>query len=157
MSDVCRFERDVISGPMTDALRAHMAGCPDCSAAAAVSPWMQRFAGFSDREHILPNPAVLWLKAQLLRGNADVARLSRPMTAVQLLSYAVIAAGWAALLTWKWDVIQVWLRGMTPTGLVANASSSSAAASLSFSFFAMIFMLGSATIMLALHTILAEE
>lgn len=156
MNEPCRFEREVVAGRMTDALRAHLADCLDCAAAASVAPWMQRFAGFSDREHILPNPAVLWLKAQLLRSSADAARISRPITIVQLLSYAVIAAGWAALLTWKWDVIEVWLRGMTPSGIVANASSASSA-SLSFPFMAMIFMLGSATAMLALHTIVADE
>ncbi|HEY0143664.1 MAG TPA: hypothetical protein VGF48_22425 [Thermoanaerobaculia bacterium] len=156
MSEPCRFERDVVAGRITDTLRDHMSECVDCAAAASVSPWMQRFAGFSDREHILPNPAVLWLKAQLLRGSADAARISRPLTIVQLFSYAVIAAGWAALLTWKWDVVAAWLRGMTPSGIVANASSASGA-SLSFPFFAMILVLGSATAMLALHTIVADE
>lgn len=153
MSEPCRFERDVMAGRMTDSLREHLTTCNECAAAAEVSPWMQRFSSFSDREHILPNPAVLFLKAQLLRSNAVAARVGRPLTIVQLISYGVIAACWAALLTWKWDAIQAWMRGMTPTGIVQNATN----ASLSLSFFAFVFMLGSATVMLALHTIMADE
>lgn len=153
MSEPCRFERDVVAGRMTDSLREHLTTCKECAAAAEVSPWMQRFASFSDREHILPNPSVLFLKAQLLRSSAVAARVGRPLTIVQLVSYGVIAACWAALLTWKWDAIQAWMRGMTPTGIVQNATN----ASLSLSFFAFVFMLGSATVMLALHTIMADE
>lgn len=160
MSEACRFEPQIVRATQddrwTDALRNHVADCVDCAAAASVAPWMGDFARFSDREHILPDPAVLWLKAQLLRGSQEAARASLPLTVVQLISYGVIAAGWAALLTWKWDTIELWLRGMTPTGIVAGAADASMS-SLTLSFFAMVFILGSATVMLALHTILAEE
>jgi hypothetical protein len=152
----CRFESDVLQaeGQWSDALRRHLLECDDCVAAAAVAPWMTRFAKISDREHPLPDPQIVWLKAQVLQGVADAARVARPMTVVQMVSYLVVAGGWAALMTWKWDAVAMWLRGFTPTGLVQNVARGE---SLSMSFFAFVFVLASMTATLALHTIMAEE
>jgi hypothetical protein len=98
---------------------------------------------------------VLWLKAQLIRGAANVDRVSRPMTVFQLVSYAIVAGGWAALLTWKWDVVQRWLLSLTPAGFMAGASGVSGP--ISILFFIGVFVLSSLTVMVSLHTILAEE
>ncbi|HET7433349.1 MAG TPA: hypothetical protein VFN10_01415 [Thermoanaerobaculia bacterium] len=149
MSDACRFEHDVVAGRWTDSLRAHVASCEECAATMSVSPWLTKFAKIPDREHILPDPAVLFLKAQLMRATSEAARLSRPMTFFQLIAYTIIAAGWAAVLTWKWKALEEWLH----PGVSMLASGSS----VSLTFVAMIFVLGSATVMLAVHTILAEE
>lgn len=158
MNDSCRFESDVLRAASedrwTESLRRHLTECDDCVAAAAAAPWMSRFASVSDREHVLPDPSIVWLKAQLLRGTADAARVSRPMTIVQLFAYFVVASGWAAVLTWKWEAVAAWVRTFTPTGLVANAAR---AESLSISFFAIVLVLASTTVMLAMHTILAED
>lgn len=145
----CRFERDVLAGRWTDALRAHVATCDDCTMTMQVAPWMSDFARMPDREHMLPDPAVLFLKAQLMRGTVDAARLSRPLTVVQMLAYGLVAAAWAALLTWKWESIVNWLH----PGLNTFAGTGS----VSLTFFAMVLVLGTATVMLAVHTILAEE
>ncbi|HVE72841.1 MAG TPA: hypothetical protein VNI54_15855 [Thermoanaerobaculia bacterium] len=154
----CRWEHDVLTAAQqdrwSDGLRAHLLECDDCVAAASVAPWITRFAKISDREHRLPDPQLLYLKAQLLHASADAARVARPITVVQLIAYLVVAGGWAALLTWKWDAIAIWLRGFTPTGLFQNVASGQ---SLSMSFFAVVFALASMTAMLALHTIMAEE
>ena len=138
----------------TESLRGHVAECADCAAAAAAAPWMSRFARISDREHILPDPSIVWLKAQLLRGTADVARVSRPITIAQLFAYFFVAGGWAAVLTWKWNAVQAWIGSFTPSGIVHSAAGQQ---SLSLSFFALVFVLASMTVMLALHTILAED
>jgi hypothetical protein len=158
MSEGCRFEADVLRAAQddrwTDTLRRHLTECDDCVATASVAPWMTRFARISDREHILPDPQIVWLKARLLQGSADVARVSRPMNVLQFLSYLVVAGGWAALLTWKWDAVQSWMKGLTPTGMVQNLATGQ---SLSMSFFALLVVLATMTVTLALHTILAEE
>ena len=158
MNGECRFEADVLRAVQedrwTDALRRHLAECDDCQAAAAVAPWMHRFSRISDREHLLPDPQIVWLKAQLIQGSADVARVSRPLNVVQLVAYLVVAGGWATLLMWKWTAVSAWMRGFTPSGIVQNVSGGQ---SLSMSFFALVFVLASITVMLALHTILAEE
>lgn len=159
MSDGCRYDADVIRAVRDDAwtesLRTHVAGCEECEATAAIAPWMTRFEQLSDREHILPDPQVVWLKAQILRGTADAARATRPLTVVQMVAYLVVAGGWAAMLTWKWDVLERWIASFTPTQFVVQASGSEI--SLSLPSFAVVFVLASVTVMVALHTILAEE
>lgn len=159
MTGSCRFEPDVLRAAeedrWSDSLRRHLTECEDCMATAAVAPWMDRFAKISDREHILPDPSLVWLKAKLLQGTADVARVSRPLNFLQLVAYLVVAGGWAAVLTWKWDAVQTWISSLTPAAIVTTAASRSQ--SLSMSFFAVVFILASMTVMLALHTILAED
>ncbi|HEX6084193.1 MAG TPA: hypothetical protein VF266_06695 [Thermoanaerobaculia bacterium] len=139
----------------SDSVRRHLLECDDCVAAAAVAPWMARFAKIGDREHSLPDPQIVWLKAKVLQGTVDAARVARPMTIVQLFAYLVVAGGWAAILTWKWDAVTTWLRGFTPTGLVQNVALGGD--SMSLWFFAFVFILSSTTVMLAMHTIMAEE
>lgn len=159
MTEGCRFEPDVLRAAAedrwTDSLRRHLTECDECITTASVAPWMSRFARISDREHILPDPSVVWLKAKLLPGTVDAGRASRPLDIVQMLAYFVVAGGWAGLLTWRWHAVEAWLRSFTPAGLVTTAAKQ--AGSLSMSFFAMVFVLASMTVMLALHTILAEE
>jgi hypothetical protein len=151
----CRREADVLRAAREDrwedGLRRHLAECGDCALAASIAPWMTSFARLGDREHRLPDPSIVWLKAKLLQGNADAARAARPLTIIQLVSYLVVAGGWAAVLMWKWDAIEKWLHGLTPAGVIGNSGS------LSLSFFALLFVLASMTVMLALHTILAED
>jgi hypothetical protein len=158
VSDACERQVEVTRAAAQDrwtaGLTAHIEDCRDCAAAAAVAPWMDRFARISDREHILPDPSLVWLKAQLLRGSVDASRAARPLNFAQLTAYVLVAGGWAALLTWKWAAIEAWLRGFTPAGLVSAAAG---VESLSLSLFASLVALASITVMLALHTVLAED
>jgi hypothetical protein len=155
----CAHERNVIeaaeSGVWTESLRAHVAACETCEAAASVSSWMLELARIDDRQHILPDPAVVWLKAQLLRQRVAVERVSRPITQVQIVAYMVVAAGWAALLATNWRTINGWLTDFQPSHLVIGASTG--ALSVSFTLLAAIIILSSITAGVALHTILAEE
>lgn len=150
----CRFERDVLAGRWTDSLRAHVAQCSDCSAAMSVAPYMTELAAVDMREHPLPDPQVVWLKAQLLRGNIAVERAARPLKVFQVVSYVVVAALWTGVLAWKWVAIRALLQSFTPSRLFQNAADAS---SLSVTFFVMVLGLASITIVLALHTILAED
>jgi hypothetical protein len=158
MTGGCRYEPEILRAAeedrWTDSLRAHLAECDECVAAVSVAPWMDRFARISDREHILPDPSVVWLKAKLLQTTVDADRVSRPLDVAQMLAYVVIAGGWAGLLTWRWPAINAWLHSLTPTGIVTTATR---AETLSMSFFGLVFVLASMTVMLALHTIMAEE
>lgn len=150
----CRFERDVIAGRWTESLRAHVAHCADCEAAMLVSPHMKELASVDMREHPLPDPQVVWLKAQLLRNTSAMERASRPLKVFQAISYVVVAAAWTAVLAWKWPAIQALLHSFSPERFVQNAGQ---AASLTMTFFVMVFFLASITIGLALHTMIAED
>jgi len=159
----CRFEPHVLAAiagdRWTESLREHVAVCDECAACVAAAPWMSELAGTNEREHVLPDPSIIWLKAQILRSTATVDRVSRPITSMQIASYLIVAACWAALLTWKWSALQAWMESLTPRHILLGtaAASSAGSASLSVTFFVTIIVLASATVMVALQTILAEE
>jgi hypothetical protein len=159
----CRLEPDAIraaaNGEWTASLRAHVETCADCAAATEVGPWMEEFARIDDREHLLPDPAVLWLKAKLMQSNTAMQRVALPITRLQIGAYLTVAACWAALLTWKWSAVQAWVNSLTPSHVIlaSAAANAQATVSLSVSFFAAIVVLASATVFVAMHTILAED
>ena len=161
MIDSCPFEPNVIeaaaSGSWSESLRAHVASCADCAAAAEVAPWMLSFAKQDDREHILPDPTVLWLKAKLLQSSAAVERAALPITRSLIAAYLVIAAGWAALLTWKWSALVAWINVLNPGRIVTGAAGASGSTTLSMTVLVGLVLLASATVMVAFHAILAEE
>lgn len=138
----------------TDALREHARECSDCNAAALAAPFMSLFARTDERQHILPDPSVVWLKAQILGATVAAERAARPLNLIQVVAYVVVAAGWAAVLTWKWADLQAWLLGFTPTHMVRGLSGAS---SFSLSFLVMVVILASLTVMLGMHTILNED
>ena len=159
MNDVCRYERDVLraveENEWTDALRAHVAECEECAAAMSVAPWIERFAKIEERDRALPDPAVVWLKAHVMRSNVAMEHVARPMRVFHFIAYFLVASGWSTLLTWKWNSLQQWLLSFSPSHALVNAAGG--AANLSVTFFLTVFVLSSMTIVLALHTILAEE
>jgi hypothetical protein len=161
MTTECPFEWNVVdavtSGSWTESLRAHVATCADCAAIAEVAPWMTRFAGLDEREHILPDPAVLWFKAKLLRSSAAVVRAGLPITRLQIAAYLVIAAGWAAILTWKSSALQAWVNHLSPGHMILGAAGAETTTPLSITVLITIVALASATVGVAMHTILAEE
>ena len=152
----CRREADVLRAAREDqwpeGLRTHLAECEDCAMTASVAPWMTDFARMGDRNRRLPDPSIVWLKAKLLQGSAEAERMSRPMNIIQLVAYLVVAGGWATVLTWKWEAVQKWMAGFTQTSGTITTTNS-----LSMSFFGVVFVLASMTVMMVLHTILAEE
>ncbi|HKO01598.1 MAG TPA: hypothetical protein VJ032_07900 [Thermoanaerobaculia bacterium] len=157
MTSGCRFESDVLRAieedSWSDSLRAHVATCDECAAAMNAGAWMHSFAAIDDREHILPNPSIVWLKAQLLQQTRTVDRATRPMSIVQSVAYVLVAACWAMLLSAKWNTLNAWAQSLTPSRFVIDPS----IASLSMTTMLVVMLLASATVMLALHTILAED
>ena len=81
--------------------------------------------------------------------------LKQAMT--QIAAYLIIAAGWAALLTWKWSALVAWMNVLNPGRMAAGAAGASGAATLSMTVLVTLVLLASATVMVAFHSILAEE
>jgi hypothetical protein len=158
MSDTCRFERETIgaakSGQWTEALREHAASCADCAAAASVAVWMDRIGRTDERQSKLPDPSVVWLKSQILRGSVAAERISRPVTIAQILAYVTVAAGWAGFLTWKWTFVSRWMSGFSAEHIAVRAASGGG---VSLGILLTLFLLSSITVVVALHTILAED
>ena len=124
---------------------------------AVVDAWMQQFAKIEVRQRPLPDANTLWIKAKLMQSTAAMERASRPITRVQIAAYLIVAGSWAALLTWKWNALSAWFNNFSPARLVLAGAAAHTAASLSLTFFMMLIALGSVTVMLEFHTILAEE
>jgi hypothetical protein len=122
-----------------------------------VAAWMQQFAAIDDRERKLPDASTLWVKAKLMQSTVAMERASRPLTRVQMASYLVVASGWAALVTWKWSALVAWFNSFTPAHIILGAAGAKTATTLSLTFLMTLIALASVTVMLAFHTILAEE
>ena len=161
MNDACPREPDVLhaatTGAWSQATRDHLMHCADCSAAAETASWMSSFAAVDDQTHPLPDPAVLWLKAKLLQSNAAAQRATLPITRLQIAAYLIVAASWAALLSWKWNALHTWINGLAPTHLILGATGAESTATLSMTVFLVVIILSCGTVGLAMHTILAEE
>lgn len=124
---------------------------------AEIDVWMQQFARLDDRRGALPDAATLWVKARLLQSAAAMERASRPITRFQIAAYIIVAGGWAGLMTWKWNVLSAWFNSFKPAHIILGATGAEAANTLSMTFFMALIVLASVTVMLAFHTILAEE
>ena len=159
MSDVCRHEthvrRAAVEDRWSESLRAHVMECADCAAAASVAPFLSRFSKLEERRPRIPDPAVIWLKAQLLGSVAVAERVTRPLNIFQMVAYVVIAGGWAALLMWKWADLQHWALSFVPSHVVEGMAVGHSA--VSGTLMAAAVVLASMTVMLGLHTILAED
>lgn len=121
-----------------------------------VDAWMKQFAALEQSPR-LPDPNSLWVKAKLMQSAAAAERASLPITRVQIAAYLVVASGWAALVTWKWNALSAWINSFTPTHIIMGAAGAQTANSLSLTVIMALVALGSVTVMLAFHTILAEE
>jgi hypothetical protein len=86
-----------------------------------------------------------------------VQRAALPITRLQIASYLIIAACWAALLTWKSSALQAWINHLSPGHMILGAAGAETSTSLSLSVLFAIMILASATVGVAMHTILAEE
>ena len=122
-----------------------------------VDAWMKKFAQVDERRGPLPDASALWVKAKLMQSTAAMERASKPITRIQIAAYLMVAGSWAALLTWKWNALSAWFNSFSPAHIILGASGAQAANSLSLTFFMMLIALASVTMMLAFHTILAEE
>jgi len=121
-----------------------------------IDAWMKQLAAI-DHTPRLPDPNSLWVKAKLLQSTAAMERASRPLTRFQIAAYLIVAGGWAALVTWKWSALQAWINSFTPAHIIMGAAGAQTAQSLSLTLLMALIALGSVTVMLAFHTILAEE
>jgi hypothetical protein len=162
MSAGCQREGEILvaagRGPWSEETRQHLLECEECAAAAAVASWMSDAARNDVRQHKLPDPAVVWLKAQLLRQQSVAQRAGLPLNIVQIAAYLTVAGGWAALLTWKWRVLQLWVLSLSPRHVILDVSAGDAGSlSLSLPLLFTVVVLASLTVMVALHTIVAEE
>src|SRR5260370_24326876 len=96
---------------------------------AEVDTWMQQFAKIDDRRRPLPDARTLWVKAKLMQSTAAMEPASLPVTRVHIAAYVVVAASWAALLTWKRNALSALFHPFSPPRIVLAGAAASAATS----------------------------
>jgi predicted anti-sigma-YlaC factor YlaD len=99
------------------ALGAHLAACPACREAVEAVCWMRRMAETTAESHPLPNPDVIWWKAQLLRRWEADRRASAP---IERMHKAELFAGLASLVgfvVWQWSGLTRMLSNVSPARL----------------------------------------
>src|SRR5581483_2620661 len=93
---------------------------------AEVDIWMKQFA-MVDEVPRFPDANTLWIKAKLMQSAVAAERATLPVTRFQIVAYAVVAAAWAALVTWKWSALQAWINSLSPTHIVLVSAGAQAA------------------------------
>jgi predicted anti-sigma-YlaC factor YlaD len=121
----CSEQSDVIAaaadcGALSDALRSHLQSCQSCREEFEAVTLVRGLAAESV-VHPLPDPAVIWWKAQLLRRWQAERAVTVP---IQRMRWVELAAGIASLvvfLVWQWQALaNLVLRGI-PSGVQAAA------------------------------------
>jgi predicted anti-sigma-YlaC factor YlaD len=105
----------------------HLASCEACREAASVSQWMQTLSDTTGEMKSLPDPALLWWKAQLLRRWEAERRVAKPIERMQRWEVVAGTIGLAVMVVWQWADISRVFGSLNPGNLthwtaVANAS-----------------------------------
>jgi predicted anti-sigma-YlaC factor YlaD len=123
----CTHEPDILAvaadGRQVSAeLEAHLQSCPSCREQVEAIAFVRGLADTSDAPHPLPDPAVIWWKAQLLRRWQAERVASAP---IERMRWVELAAGLSSLtvfLVWQWQGLANLVVRAIPTGLAAAAA-----------------------------------
>ena len=126
---------------------------------ATTGAWMREMADTSiDAPRQLPDPAVVWWKAQLLRRWESERRAVAPLERMHWVELAAGVASLGVFLVWQWSGLVNLLARLSPAKLAALSSSSASAAGPSM----LILVVGvtvalGATIFASLHRMITHD
>jgi hypothetical protein len=103
-------------------MAAHLAACPSCREQADAISWMRHMAAAPEPSHPLPDPGVIWWKAQLLRRWQAERVASAP---IERMHWVELVAGFASLvvfLVWQWRALSTLVARAIPAGLSAMST-----------------------------------
>jgi predicted anti-sigma-YlaC factor YlaD len=123
----CSEEPDILAAAadgreLPPALSAHLASCASCREQVDAVAFVRGLAATPDATHPLPDPAVIWWKAQLLRRWQAERVASAP---IERMRWAELAAGFACLavfLVWQWQALLNLVSRAIPSGVAAAAA-----------------------------------
>ena len=123
----CAQQPDILSavaaGREGEALMAaHLAACPSCREQAHAISWMRHLAAAPEPSHPLPDPGVIWWKAQLLRRWQAERAASAP---IERMHWVELVAGFASLvvfLVWQWRGLSTLVSRAIPAGVAAMST-----------------------------------
>lgn len=118
------------SGHETDpGVADHLASCPACREAVEAVCWMRRMAESTTESHALPDPDVIWWKAQLLRRWEANRRAAVPIERMHKAELFAGLASLAGFVVWQWSGLTKALSSLNPARLVAWSANAAAAGS----------------------------
>jgi hypothetical protein len=87
------------SGTWTPELSSHLLKCSDCSDAVLVDDFLHNDAALTRADASLPDPSLIWWKAQCARRNRAMSLAGRPVRAAQMIAYlaGLVALLWVAV------------------------------------------------------------
>jgi len=101
--------RAIRSGEWNESLEAHARECETCRSVRQAAQWMQALAPASlleaGEQTNLPDPQVLWLRAQISERQAAAERVHRSLQWVEVACAMVICAGLGVWLVWDWGEV----------------------------------------------------
>lgn len=101
------------------ALRAHLASCPSCRDQAEAAAFVRGLAGATEIPHQLPDPAVVWWKAQLARRWQAERAAAAPIERMRWIELTAGVASLAAFLVWQWEGLLNLLSQAIPASVAA--------------------------------------
>lgn len=106
----CPYEKEVrraaLESRWSRAVRDHARSCRDCKELSLVLSGMQTLAAEPAEPPALPDPYLVWLKAQLLERQASFDQHSQPFVLLEWLAQAAVPACLALWLVWKWSAVE---------------------------------------------------
>jgi hypothetical protein len=96
-------------------LRAHAGKCRRCGDLVLLTESFRGARAAASREVQLPPPGVLWWRAQLLRRDAQIARINRPILGAHIFALAVLFLIAVAIALSHWKESAGWLAELLRT------------------------------------------
>ena len=105
----CPHEADVLKAARADewneSLRDHAEECARCRDLLQVATFMKKLDAAEEKQARLPDPELVWLKAQVLARQAQKDRALAPLILAEAVGQAAAALAVGAFLTWKWPLV----------------------------------------------------
>jgi predicted anti-sigma-YlaC factor YlaD len=123
----CSEEPDILAAaadgrPLAAPLAAHLASCPSCREQVDAVTFLRGLAAAPVGSHPLPDPAVIWWKAQLLRRWQAERAASAPIERMRWIELAAGFASLAVFLVWQWQGLVNLVARAIPAGFAAVSS-----------------------------------
>ena len=108
--------------PLPPAMEAHLASCPSCREQVEAVAFVRGLADTTDAPHALPDPAVIWWKAQLLRRWQAERAASAPIERMRWVELVAGLSSLAVFLVWQWQgLVNHVARAIPATNAAASA------------------------------------
>ena len=120
----CTAEPDILTAaaegaPLPPAMEAHLRSCPSCREQAEAARFMRRLSSAPTAAHQLPDPAVIWWKAQLARRWQAERAAAAPIERMRGIELGAGLISLAVFLIWQWRGFVDMVSRAIPTAIAA--------------------------------------